>query len=79
MKMEKTILNLDVEKRARISKLEGGIEFQRKLACLNIRAGKFIKKIAVQPFRGPIIVEIDRRKIAIGRGMANKIYVEDSI
>ncbi len=74
--MEISLINLPEGKKAVIKKLEGGREFLRKLEALNIRVGKIIKKITGQPFRGPIVIEVDNTKVAIGRGMAMRIYVE---
>lgn len=74
--METSLDCLQIGRRARIKRVAGGIGFQRKLALLNLRVGKGIKKIAQQPFRGPIVIEIDNTQVTIGRGMANRIIVE---
>jgi len=74
--METSLIYLQIGKRARIKRLIGGIGFQRKLALLNIRIGKEIKKIAQQPFMGPVVVEIDNTSVTLGRGMAKRIIVE---
>lgn len=76
--MEYNSTELKSGKHAKIKSIEGGTEFARKMSLLNIRAGKKIKKIASHPLKGPIVIEIDSRKIAIGRGMAKKIIVEAS-
>ena len=59
-----------------IRKIEGGYGFQRRLTYLGLRIGKIVKKITSEPLRGPIVVEVDRTCIAIGRGVAEKILVE---
>lgn len=59
-----------------ICELGGGIHFQNRLQALNIRKGKRIKKISSSPFHGPIVVEVDKARIAIGYGMTKKIKVE---
>ena len=74
--MEISLLDLRSGKKAKLKRLDGGIEFQNKLASLNIRIGKTIKMIISQPLRGPVVIEIDGRRITIGRGMAMKIFVE---
>jgi len=74
--MEIPLILLDTRRKARIKRIEGGLEFKMKTASLNVRTGKTVKKIATQPFRGPVIIEIDGRKITIGRGMASRIFVE---
>lgn len=60
----------------RITRIEGGPGFKRHLACLGIRVNKKICMVTVQPFRGPMVVEVDGKQIAIGRGMCRRIFVE---
>ena len=74
--METALIDLQTRKKAKIIRLGGGFEFQRKLASLNIRVGKTIKKIAGLPFGGPMVIEVDNTKATLGRGMASKIFVE---
>ena len=74
--MEVSLLQLGIEKRAKIKRIEGGFAFQQKIASLNIRIGKMVRKITAQPFWGPVVIEIDNTKITLGRGMAMKIFVE---
>ncbi len=50
--------------------------FRKKLASLNIRVGKTIRKITAQPLRGPVVIEIDNTQATIGMNMAKKIVVE---
>lgn len=73
--MEITLFDLKTGKKATIKRLEGGVEFRKKLASLNIRVGKSIRKIAVQPLHGPVVIEIDNTEATIGMNMAKKIVV----
>ncbi len=74
--MEVSLLQLQSGRRARIKYLGGGLAFQRKLASLNIRIGKTIKKIAAQPFGGPVVIEIGNTRVTLGRGIAMRILLE---
>ena len=74
--MEITLFDLKSGKKATIKRLEEGEEFQKKLALLNIRAGKTISKITAQPLHGPVVIEIDNTEATIGMQMAKKIVVE---
>ncbi|MBN1258553.1 ferrous iron transport protein A [Candidatus Peregrinibacteria bacterium] len=74
--MEISLLDLQTGKTAKISRVEGGSEAQSKLAALNIRVGKTVKKITMQPFRGPVVIAIGNTKVTLGRGLAMKIFVE---
>lgn len=54
----------------------GGRGFVNRLNALGIRLCKKITKVNTMLMRGPVIVDIDGMKIAIGRGMAQRIIVE---
>ena len=73
--MEITLINLKSGEKAIIKRLEGGETFQKKLASLNIRVGKTIRKITEQPFDGPVVIGIDNTEATIGMNMAKKIFV----
>ena len=67
---------LESKKDGVIKRLYGGMGFQRKISSMGIRIGKIVRVISHQPFHGPIMIQVDSMRIAIGRGMANKIIVE---
>lgn len=73
-----SLLSLSESKKARIVKIEGGVGFQRNLRSRGIREGKIIEVVTKHPFRGPIVISIDGRETTIGRGMAQKIFVEEA-
>jgi len=71
-----TLLDLPVGELARVVAIKGGWGIQRNLATLGFLPGKKVRKIATQPIGGPIMVEIvGGMRVAIGRGMAQKIIV----
>ncbi|MGM0446467.1 MAG: FeoA family protein [Bacillota bacterium] len=56
---------------------KGGENFKKKLDSLGIRKDKRIKKVSDMVLRGPITIQIENSsRIAIGRGMAEKIMVK---
>jgi ferrous iron transport protein A len=73
--MEKALTELKSGETGVILRLEGGEAFERKLAALNIRAGKTVKKVTAQPFSGPVVIEIDNTEVTLGRKMAERIFV----
>ena len=77
--MEISLLDLQPGEKAEIKRLKGGLAFKAKLASLNIRIGKIIKMITIQPFRGPVVAEIDSRRITVGRKMAMRIFTTKEI
>jgi Fe2+ transport system protein FeoA len=75
--METSLIALGLGKPAEIKRIQGGRGFQRRVESLGIRVGKTVRKIAEQPLRGPVVLELDGCRIALGRGMAAKIIVEE--
>ena len=59
-----------------IKKLGSGERFQNKMHSLNIRVGKKVKKISNLILKGPVVVEVDNTRVAIGIGMAQKVFME---
>ena len=71
-----SLLQLPIDKKARIASIQGGYGFQRKLRVMGIREGQTIKIISKQPLRGPLTIEVCGSQMTLGRGMAQKILVE---
>ena len=59
-----------------VSHTEGGFQFMQKIQNMGIRTGKKVKKIEEHFKNGPQTIMIDNFKVAIGYGMAEKIFVE---
>jgi len=71
--MEQPISTLGPGKRAVILRLEGGAQFRKKMGDMGIREGKTIRLVAIHPFHGPVVVEVDGRETTLGRRMAGHI------
>ena len=74
--MEITLLELVSGEVGTVKGIIGGLGFKRRLESLGIREGIKIRKISSQPFHGPIIIEVNRSCIALGRGIASRVIVE---
>jgi ferrous iron transport protein A len=59
-----------------VKEILGGHGARSRLAALGIRPGKKITKLSSHFWRGPVTVLVDKTKVAIGHGMAQKIIVE---
>jgi ferrous iron transport protein A len=59
-----------------IRSVSGGFGWEKKFESMGIRRGRRLRKIACQPFGGPVVIEVDGSKISLGRGIAAKIEVE---
>jgi ferrous iron transport protein A len=60
----------------RIRKMRGGHQFLSRLASLGFTPGAHIRVIRNHG-RGPIIVSVRDARVALGRGEASKILVEE--
>ena len=69
------LTQLQTGKEAKITEIAGGHRMLSKAESLGIRNGVKIKKISSQMMRGPITIEIGKSRVAIGFGMAQKIFV----
>jgi len=62
--------------RGKVVKIDGGFGLVSRLSALGIRPGKKITKVSSMLMRGPVTVQLGNTRLAIGFGMANKIFVE---
>jgi len=56
----------------------GGWGFQKRLMDMGLTPGTKITVVKSAPFRGPIEVYVRGSRLALGRGMAARIFVEIS-
>ena len=70
-----TLLQLKPDEKAIVKTLLGGGGMQHRLRSVGIKDGKLLRVVARHHFAGPLVVEVERRHITIGRGMAQKIVV----
>jgi Fe2+ transport system protein FeoA len=69
------LINLNYGAQAKISKINGGCDLIRRLTEMGLTLGTNIKVVS-DAFGGPIVIEVRDSRLAIGRGVATKIYVE---
>ena len=74
--MEIPLTHLKNGQKGRILRLEGGLGFQKNVRSRGIREGKILEVVTRHPIGGPIVIKIDNRETALGRGMARRIFVE---
>ena len=73
--METTLFDQESGKEATTIERKGGEAFRKRVASLNIRAGKTIPKITTEPFHAPVVIEIGNTEATIVMEMAKKIVV----
>ena len=72
--METILINLRPRERAKVVAIGGGWGIRQKLSLRGIQEGSKIRMISSYP--GPVIIEVNRNMVALGRGMAGKIMVQ---
>ena len=65
-----------VKKQVRVIVIEGGHRVRAHLNTLGIHVGDWLTVVERAPFRGPVLVEINGTRLALGRGVASKVQVE---
>lgn len=61
--------------KGRVKEILSGSELVKRLAGLGIVVGSCLSMVS-NPDRGPILVDSDGKRVAMGRGMAEKIAIE---
>ena len=71
---------LDVKKgdKVRVLRLEGGANLHDKLTQHGLYPGDCVSVVRTAPLGGPLLVNVHGREIALGRGIAQKILVEET-
>jgi ferrous iron transport protein A len=64
-------------KSALVVRLRGGRGMVDKLEAMGLRPGKRVQKVSAQFMAGPVTVVLDGRELAMGRGIARRVQVED--
>ena len=61
---------------ARVKQLQGGAGFQQHVQNLGLKAGQVLRKVE-HTGTGPILIEFASQTIAVGRGIARRILVDE--
>ena len=60
----------------KVVQILGGRGITNRLIALGVRPGKRITKMSSTFMRGPVTIQVDSTRVAIGFGIANKIMVD---
>ena len=69
-----TLLNVPYGRRARLVSIGGRL--RSRLMQYGLYVGDFVCVLRSAPLGGPLLVEVNGREIALGRLIAEKIFVE---
>ena len=70
------LLQAPIGGRVRIHSFSGGKGVARKLRQYGLFAGDEARLLRLAPLGGPLLIEINGREIALGRGVAAAVLVE---
>jgi Fe2+ transport system protein FeoA len=71
-----TLAQSELGRPARVVRIAGGHGMRRNLNQLGIHVGDVIFPSRRGAFRGPLLVSVHGMQVALGRGVANHVYVE---
>lgn len=63
---------------AKVIDIRGGQGIRQRLSQMGIHPGDMITILRYGALRGPILIEIHGSQVALGRGIASKIIVEET-
>ena len=70
------LLGSPIGKMVRVTDYSGGRGVSFKLRQLGICPGREVKVLRFAPMGGPILVDVEGRSVALGRGIASRVKVE---
>jgi len=70
------LIEIQPGKWVRIGYFDGGRKMENRLLQHGLYPGDQIRVLRVAPLHGPLLIEVNGREVAIGRGVAEKIIVE---
>ncbi len=68
---------LDEKKRAKVVDIEGGLGLKKRFSQMGIHPGDIVTVLRYGPLGGAVVIEVHGFQLALGRGVASKIYVEE--
>lgn len=60
----------------RVVAVHGGHGVALRLRRLGLRPGAVVRTVGRGPWRGPVLLEVDGCRVALGRGLARRILVQ---
>ncbi len=64
-------------RKAKVLDIQGGHGVRQRLSQMGIHPGDIITILRFGALRGPILVEVHGSQVALGRGIASRIIVEE--
>ncbi len=75
--MQTTLSHICEDKKARVIEIQGGTGVRQRLSQMGIHPGDIVTVVRCGALRGPILIRVHGCQVALGRGVASKIIVEE--
>jgi ferrous iron transport protein A len=73
-----TTLDLIAEDtKAKVIDIQGGARIRQRLSQMGIHPGDIVTILRYGALRGPLLIEVHGSQVALGRGIASKVVVEE--
>lgn len=76
--MPMTLDQVYENRKAKVIDIKGGSGIRQRLSQMGIHPGDEITMLRYGALRGPILIEIHGSQVALGRGIASRIIVEEA-
>jgi ferrous iron transport protein A len=76
--MPTTLDQIYEDGKAKVIDIQGGPGIRQRLSQMGIHPGDMITMVRYGALRGPLLIEIHGSQVALGRGIASKIIVEET-
>jgi len=76
--MPTTLDHINENRKAQVINIQGGQGIRQRLSQMGIHPGDTITILRYGALRGPILIEIHGSQVALGRGIASRITVEET-
>lgn len=71
-----TLDMVEVLRPLRVVFIEGGQGVRSHLNTLGIHIGDWVRVVERAPFRGPVLIQVNGTRLALGRGVASRVRVD---
>jgi ferrous iron transport protein A len=75
--MSTTLDKVYENRKSQVIDIQGGQRIRQRLGQMGIHPGDIITILRYGALRGPILIEIHGSQVALGRGIASRVIVEE--
>lgn len=71
-----SLVQMKAKQQGTIVQIDGGTTLEKRLSVMGVSLGKRVVKLSAFVLQGPVAIRCGRTVVALGYGMASKIWVE---